>query len=60
MGAISKTTGSFHGGLVFAGISLFISAMLLIALPKRTEQHAAGGAAMDQPSPAVMPTADTD
>jgi hypothetical protein len=57
---IIKKTGSFHGGLVFAGVSLFISAMLLLALPKRTEQHAAGGAAMKQPSPPVMPTADTD
>jgi MFS transporter, ACS family, tartrate transporter len=52
MGAISKTTGSFHGGLVFAGISLFISAMLLIALPKRTEQQAAGATEVEQPSPA--------
>ena len=60
MGAISKTTGSFHGGLVFAGISLFISAVLLVALPKRTEQHAAGEAAMAQSSPTVILTADTD
>ena len=60
IGVIIKKTGSFHGGLVFAGVSLFISAMLLLALPKRTEQHAAGGAAMKQPSPPVMPTADTD
>jgi MFS transporter, ACS family, tartrate transporter len=37
MGAISKETGSFRGGLAFAGISLFISAMLLLALGKRTE-----------------------
>jgi ACS family tartrate transporter-like MFS transporter len=36
MGAISNKTGSFRGGLVFAGVSLFISAMLLIALGKRT------------------------
>jgi sugar phosphate permease len=41
MGAIIKTTGSFRGGLVFAGVSWFISAVLLIALPKRTEPHAA-------------------
>jgi len=37
MGAISKATGSFHGGLVFAGVSLFMSAMLVLALQKRTE-----------------------
>ena len=49
MGAINKQTGSFRGGLVLAGISLFTSAMLLVALPKRTEPHAAGGAAMEQP-----------
>jgi MFS family permease len=60
IGVIIKKTGSFHGGLIFAGVSLFISAMLLLPLPKRTEQHAAGGAAMEQPSPAAMPTAGTD
>jgi len=43
MGAISKATGSFRGGLVVAGISWFISAALLIALPRRAELHAAGG-----------------
>lgn len=37
MGAISKTTGSFRGGLIFAGISLFISAMLVVALEKGAE-----------------------
>ncbi len=59
MGVISNKTGSFRGGLVFPGISLFISALLVLALQKRTEQQAAGGTAM-QPSPAAMPTADTD
>ena len=58
IGAISKKTGSLHGGLVVAGISLFASAMLILALPKRTEPHPVGGAAMAQPSPAVVPTAD--
>jgi ACS family tartrate transporter-like MFS transporter len=60
MGATSKATGSFRGGLVFAGISLFMSAMLVLAWQKRTEQQVAGEAAMERPSPAVMPTADTD
>lgn len=45
MGAIIKTTGSFRGGLVFAGVSWFISAMLLIALPKRAEGHVSRGVA---------------
>jgi len=36
MGAINKWTGSFRGGLVFAGFSLFVSAMLTLALRKRT------------------------
>jgi MFS transporter, ACS family, tartrate transporter len=49
MGAISNKTGSFRGGLVFAGISLFMSALLVLALQKRTEQQ-----------PAAMATADTD
>jgi ACS family tartrate transporter-like MFS transporter len=52
IGAISRRTGSFHGGLVFAGVSLFVSAIVLTALPKGTEQHAAGGAVMKHPSPA--------
>jgi ACS family tartrate transporter-like MFS transporter len=60
IGAINKRTGSFHGGLVVAGISLFTSAMLMLALRKRTEQHAVGGAPIVQPSPAVMPTAEVD
>src|SRR5215467_14324831 len=34
-GAINKRTGSFRGGFVFAGVSLFVSAMLILALRKR-------------------------
>ena len=41
MGAISNKTGSFRGGLVFAGVSLFVSAMLLLALRKGTKEEAA-------------------
>jgi ACS family tartrate transporter-like MFS transporter len=52
IGAISNKTGSFQGGLAFAGVSLLVSTMMLLALPKRTEQHAAGGAVMKHPSPA--------
>jgi hypothetical protein len=39
IGAIIKQTGTFRGGLVFAGISLFGSAMLILVLRKRTEQQ---------------------
>jgi len=42
MGAIMKRTGSFRGGLVFAGISWLVSAALLVALPKRTETAGEG------------------
>ena len=48
IGAISKKTGSLQTGLVFVGISLFTSAMLLIALGKRTTQQAACGASVSQ------------
>jgi MFS transporter, ACS family, tartrate transporter len=44
MGAMSRRTGSLHSGLVFAGISLFASAMLILALRKRTEQQVATAA----------------
>jgi ACS family tartrate transporter-like MFS transporter len=60
MGAISRRTGSFHGGLVFAGISLFVSAILLIALPKRTDQHLAGGTAVEHLTTAAIPAGDAD
>jgi ACS family tartrate transporter-like MFS transporter len=60
MGAISNKTGSVHVGLVFVGISLFASAMLILALKKRTEQQTVGELSMVPPSPAVMPTADVN
>lgn len=34
-GAISQRSGSLYGGLVLAGVSFFISAMLLLLLPKK-------------------------
>jgi ACS family tartrate transporter-like MFS transporter len=43
-GAISKRTGSLYGGLAFTGISLLVSAMLLLALRKRTEQKVVASA----------------
>ncbi len=61
IGAISKKTGSFHGGLVFVSISLFASAMLILALRKRTGQQVEGRTPILQPSQAaVIPIADTD
>jgi len=35
IGAISDRTGSLYGGLAVAGLSLFISAMLVLLLPKK-------------------------
>jgi MFS family permease len=35
VGAISKQTGSFRGGLVFSGIAFLVSAMLILALRKK-------------------------
>src|SRR6201981_4048292 len=60
IGAISKKTGSFPGGIFFLSISLFASAMLILALQRRTRQQVEGRTSILQPSPAVMPTADMD
>jgi ACS family tartrate transporter-like MFS transporter len=35
IGAVSKKTGSFHGGLIFVAFSLFASAMLILALRQK-------------------------
>jgi ACS family tartrate transporter-like MFS transporter len=59
MGAINRRTGSFHGGLVVAGVSLFISAMLILALRKRVGPETEPIAA-SQRSPALLPTPDID
>ena len=59
IGAIGKKTGSLQTGLVFVGISLFASAMLILALRKKRELEM-GAVAMPQANPAVMPTADID
>jgi MFS transporter, ACS family, tartrate transporter len=48
IGAINRRTGSFRGGLLFAGISLFASAMLILALRKRTEQQVIGETSIAQ------------
>ena len=42
IGAISKRTGSFRGGLLFLALSFFTSAVLMLALRKRREPQAAG------------------
>jgi len=59
MGAINEWTGSFRGGLVFTGVSLFTSAMLILALRKRIAPGV-GAVAMAQASPAPIPTSDID
>ena len=59
LGEINKRTGSFRGGLVFAGVSLFISAMLILALRKRTAVDTTA-VTIAQVSPAAVPTADID
>jgi MFS transporter, ACS family, tartrate transporter len=59
MGVINKRTGSFRGGLVLAGTSLFASAMLMLALRKRTAPETEPIAAA-QASPAVLPTPNID
>ena len=56
-GAINKRTGSFRGGFVFAGVSLFVSAMLILALRKRIVPYAEA-VAMAQVS--QVATADND
>jgi ACS family tartrate transporter-like MFS transporter len=59
MGAINKHTARFHGGLVVAGVSLFISAMLILALRRRTVPEGRG-VATTQASPAVLPIIDIE
>jgi MFS family permease len=59
MGAISKTTGSFRGGLVVAAVSWSISAMLILALRKRIAPETEP-IVRAQGSPEVLPTADID
>ena len=45
IGAISRKTGSIESGLVFVGISLFASAILILALRRRTVPRAIGSLA---------------
>ena len=58
MGAINRRTGSFRGGLIVASVSLFTSAMLILALRKRTTESEPIATA--QRSPVVLPTPDID
>lgn len=41
IGVINKKTGGFRGGLLFVGFSLFLSAMLVMLLPKERQLRAA-------------------
>jgi ACS family tartrate transporter-like MFS transporter len=59
MGAIIRRTGTFRGGLIFAGISFFTSAMLILALRKRIAPET-GAVALTQASPAALPTPNID
>lgn len=59
IGAISRKTGNYHAGLLFVGFSLFASAMLILALRKRTATETVAVAAT-QASPAVLPTPNID
>ena len=59
VGAIGKRSGSFHGGLVFLGVSFFASALLMLALRKRTAPQK-GAVAITHASPAGMPISDVD
>ncbi len=40
IGAIATRTGNLYGGLAIAGVSLFISATLVLLLPRRARAHA--------------------
>jgi MFS transporter, ACS family, tartrate transporter len=53
IGAIGKKTGNLQSGFVFVGISLFTSAMLILALRKRSVPET-GAIAMVQSSPALL------
>jgi MFS transporter, ACS family, tartrate transporter len=59
MGAINKQTGSFRVGLLVAGISLFASAMLILALRKRIAPETEP-IATAQRSPVLLTTPDID
>ena len=58
-GAINKRTGSFSGGLVFAGVSLFASAILILALRQRIALDAES-ISMTQASPVALTTTASD
>jgi ACS family tartrate transporter-like MFS transporter len=60
IGAISNKTGSLQTGLVFVAFSLFASAMLILALRKRTGQAVLEAATIVQPSRAAIPTAEPE
>jgi ACS family tartrate transporter-like MFS transporter len=53
IGAIGKQTGNLQSGLVFIGISLFTSAMLILGLRKRSAPQT-GTVVMAPSGPAVM------
>jgi len=60
IGAISKTTGSLGTGLVFVGISLLTSAILILVWRKRKAPEIGPVPSAQASSTAVLPTADID
>jgi MFS transporter, ACS family, tartrate transporter len=58
-GVVTYGTRNFRS-LAIVSIPLFLSAMLILALGKRSEQQAMGEVSMVQPNPAAVPTADVD
>lgn len=42
IGALNRRTGAFQAALIFVGLSLFTSAMLILALRKTSAQHTPG------------------
>ena len=60
IGIISKKSGHLQSGLVFVGLLLFGSAVLILALPKRAEQRTLETATATQTSGAVIPNIEMD
>jgi MFS transporter, ACS family, tartrate transporter len=50
IGAINKQTGSFYGGLALAGVSILVSATLLLLLPKEATKRSASPLQPELPS----------
>ena len=58
IGAISRRTQSFWGGLIVAGLSLFVCAALVFALRRRTTEYPVDARSLAQPGSAALPSVD--